>query len=77
MSPRDSLDDGGFSPSDPERSYPGEDTRATSTKELAGWYMYAFAAETYVICGICKSTFRAPCQNTSMQQCRETYRTPF
>ncbi|KAJ1327450.1 MFS transporter [Microdochium nivale] len=52
MSPRDSLDDGGFSPSDPERSYPGEDTRATSTKELAGWYMYAFAAETYVICGI-------------------------
>lgn len=24
---------------------------ATSTKELRGWYMYAFAAETYVICG--------------------------
>jgi UMF1 family MFS transporter len=31
--------------------YPGEDTRPTSSKELAGWYMYAFAAETYVICG--------------------------
>jgi MFS transporter, UMF1 family len=33
--------------------YPGEDTRPTSYKELAGWYMYAFAAETYVICGQC------------------------
>ncbi|KAJ4408240.1 Autophagy protein 22 [Gnomoniopsis sp. IMI 355080] len=31
--------------------YPGEDTRPTSVKELRGWYMYAFAAETYVICG--------------------------
>ncbi|KAK3693579.1 vacuole effluxer Atg22 like-domain-containing protein [Podospora appendiculata] len=32
--------------------YPGEDTRPTSSKELAGWYAYAFAAEVYVICGI-------------------------
>ncbi|KAJ4396906.1 Autophagy protein 22 [Gnomoniopsis smithogilvyi] len=32
--------------------YPGEDTRPTSVKELRGWYMYAFAAETYVICAI-------------------------
>ncbi|KAJ2897065.1 autophagy protein atg22 [Zalerion maritima] len=32
--------------------YHGEDTRPTSSKELAGWYMYAFAAETYVICAI-------------------------
>lgn len=31
--------------------YPGEDTRPTSSKELAGWYAYAFAAEVYVICG--------------------------
>ena len=31
--------------------YDGEDTRLTSDKELAGWYMYAFASETYVICG--------------------------
>lgn len=31
--------------------YPGEDTRPTSQKELAGWYAYAFAAEVYVICG--------------------------
>ncbi|KAK8088565.1 hypothetical protein PG997_003526 [Apiospora hydei] len=30
--------------------YPGEDTRPTTGKELAGWYMYAFAAETYMIC---------------------------
>ncbi|SPN96724.1 probable Autophagy-related protein 22 [Cephalotrichum gorgonifer] len=39
-------------PADPAPRYAGEDTRPTSTKELAGWYMYAFAAETYVICGI-------------------------
>lgn len=25
--------------------YPGEDTRLTSTKELAGWYSYGWAAE--------------------------------
>ncbi|KAJ4296107.1 Autophagy protein 22 [Collariella sp. IMI 366227] len=31
--------------------YPGDDTRPTSSKELAGWYAYAFAAEVYVICG--------------------------
>ncbi|KAK1636507.1 autophagy protein Atg22 [Colletotrichum phormii] len=31
--------------------YKGEDTRPTSQKELSGWYAYAFAAETYVICG--------------------------
>ena len=36
--------------------FPGEDTRPTSSKELAGWYMYAFASETYVICG----TFLSP-----------------
>ncbi|KAI0175981.1 autophagy-related protein 22 [Hypoxylon sp. FL1284] len=36
----------------PAGRYPGEDTRPTSSKELAGWYMYAFAAETYVICAI-------------------------
>ncbi|KAK8222028.1 Autophagy protein 22 [Zalaria obscura] len=32
--------------------YPGEDTRRTSTKELLGFYMYGFAAEVFVICGI-------------------------
>lgn len=32
--------------------YAGEDTRPTSIKELAGWYIYSFAAETYVICGV-------------------------
>lgn len=49
MSPRDSMERG-LPPSGGGR-YPGEDTRPTSSKELAGWYMYAFAAETYVICG--------------------------
>ncbi|KAI3323452.1 MFS general substrate transporter [Xylariaceae sp. AK1471] len=50
MSPQPSVDDGdGLLPN---RRYPGEDTRPTSTKELAGWYMYGFAAETYVICAI-------------------------
>lgn len=33
-------------------AYVGHDGRPTSSKEVAGWYMYAFAAETYVICGI-------------------------
>lgn len=35
-------------------TYAGYDGRPTSRKELTGWYMYAFAAETYVICGIGK-----------------------
>ncbi len=43
---------GSGSTADDEPSYPGEDTRPTSTKELAGWYMYGFASETYVICGM-------------------------
>lgn len=38
--------------------YVGEDTRPTSTKELAGWYMYSFAAETYVLCGMLSSVSR-------------------
>ncbi|PHH74150.1 hypothetical protein CDD80_3285 [Ophiocordyceps camponoti-rufipedis] len=36
----------------PSPRYSGYDARPTSRKELFGWYMYAFAAETYVICGI-------------------------
>lgn len=35
--------------------YPGEDTRWTSTKELLGFYMYGFAAEVFVVCGVGKS----------------------
>lgn len=35
-------------------SYSGRDSRPTSPKEIKGWYAYAFAAETYVICGIGK-----------------------
>ncbi|GAW16106.1 hypothetical protein ANO14919_055290 [Xylariales sp. No.14919] len=52
MSPRPSTDTGDSSLPHPHRRYPGEDTRPTSTKELSGWYMYSFAAETYVICAI-------------------------
>lgn len=42
---------------EPSRSVPaplylGQDSRPTSRKELMGWYAYAFAAETYIICGI-------------------------
>ncbi|QUC18216.1 uncharacterized protein UV8b_02457 [Ustilaginoidea virens] len=32
--------------------YLGRDARPTSRKELLGWYMYGFAAEVYVVCGI-------------------------
>ncbi|KAL1893843.1 Autophagy protein 22 [Ceratocystis pirilliformis] len=34
----------------PALRYPGEDIRPTSSKEISGWYMYAFASEVYVIC---------------------------
>ena len=33
-------------------SYPGEDIRLTSTKELSGWYSYGWAAEVFVVCGV-------------------------
>lgn len=51
MSP--STDDGEDGGGDrlPPPKYAAEDTRPTSSKELAGWYAYAFAAEVYVICG--------------------------
>ena len=42
--------------SDEPPSYPGEDTRLTSAKELSGWYSYGWAAEVFVICGIGKLT---------------------
>ncbi|KAJ5121204.1 uncharacterized protein N7515_009165 [Penicillium bovifimosum] len=32
--------------------YPGEDTRPTSKKELAGWYCYGWAAEVFVVCAV-------------------------
>jgi MFS transporter, UMF1 family len=37
---------------DSPSQYAGEDTRLTSRQELSGWYMYGFAAEVFVICGI-------------------------
>lgn len=49
MSPRNSQADM-RRPIVPRHS--GHDARPTSRKELLGWYAYAFAAETYVICGI-------------------------
>ncbi|KLP10866.1 hypothetical protein Y057_8836 [Fusarium fujikuroi] len=49
MSPRNSQADV-RRPTVPRHS--GHDARPTSRKELLGWYAYAFAAETYVICGI-------------------------
>ena len=36
----------------PPPSYPGEDTRRTSKKELSGFYTYSFAAEVFVVCGL-------------------------
>lgn len=36
----------------PRPLFLGQDSRPTSPKELLGWYAYAFAAETYIICGI-------------------------
>lgn len=42
--------DPGNSPDPP--TYPGEDTRLTSTKELSGWYSYGWAAEVFVVCGV-------------------------
>ena len=38
--------------------YPGDDTRPTSKRELAGWYCYGWAAEVFVVCamGTCDST---------------------
>jgi UMF1 family MFS transporter len=44
--------EGGFR--DDPSQYAGEDTRLTSRKELSGWYAYGFAAEVFVICGMCK-----------------------
>jgi UMF1 family MFS transporter len=51
MSRSRSRSDSGSSSGALNPRYPGDDTRPTSPKELAGWYAYAFAAEVYVICG--------------------------
>ncbi|KAK2747619.1 Autophagy protein 22, partial [Onygenales sp. PD_40] len=32
--------------------YPGDDTRPTSRKELAGWYCYGWAAEVFTVCAM-------------------------
>ncbi|OTA84567.1 hypothetical protein M434DRAFT_83227 [Hypoxylon sp. CO27-5] len=79
MTPAPSIENG-----PPTGRYHGEDTRPTSSKELAGWYMYAFAAETYVICasfipilleslarenGVLLSDRETPCGDNSNGQC--------
>ncbi|KAI9670190.1 MAG: Autophagy protein 22 [Alyxoria varia] len=38
--------------SEAESRYAGEDTRQTSSKELRGWYGYAWAVEVFAVCGI-------------------------
>ena len=35
--------------------YPGDDTRPTSRKELAGWYCYGWAAEVFTVCAMGRS----------------------
>lgn len=52
MSSPDGDDDGSTPAAARSLSYSGRDSRPTSPKEIKGWYAYAFAAETYVICGI-------------------------
>ncbi|OTB02294.1 hypothetical protein M426DRAFT_62410 [Hypoxylon sp. CI-4A] len=79
MTPTPSIENG-----TPAGRYPGEDTRPTSQKELAGWYMYGFAAETYIICasfipilleslarenGVLLSDRETPCGDSSNGQC--------
>lgn len=32
--------------------YPGDDTRPTSKRELAGWYCYGWAAEVFTVCAM-------------------------
>jgi len=37
------------------KTYPGQDKRPTSTRELLGWYSYIFASEVYAVVAL--STF--------------------
>ncbi|KAF2001092.1 autophagy-related protein 22-2 [Amniculicola lignicola CBS 123094] len=50
----ESLSEHTFDMDDPPSppNYVGEDTRLTSDKELSGFYMYGWAAEVFVVCGI-------------------------
>ncbi|RAH55590.1 autophagy-related protein 22-1 [Aspergillus piperis CBS 112811] len=36
----------------PPPDFPGDDTRPTSKKELAGWYSYGWAAEVFTVCAM-------------------------
>lgn len=53
MGPSMQMDHGGDDDDSlPPPSYPGDDTRSTSRKELLGFYAYSFAAEVFVVCGL-------------------------
>jgi hypothetical protein len=41
--------------------YPGDDTRPTSGKELAGWYSYGWAAEVFTVCAMGMATLLCLC----------------
>ena len=45
-------DDDDLSRSQRRPPYPGDDSRPTSRKELAGWYSYGWAAEVFAVCGV-------------------------
>lgn len=40
--------------------FPGDDTRPTSKRELAGWYCYGWAAEVFVVCAMGMSKLTHP-----------------
>ncbi|KAF1977173.1 MFS general substrate transporter [Bimuria novae-zelandiae CBS 107.79] len=55
QSPSEDADDDYMDDLASDRSpphYEGEDVRLTSDKELSGFYMYGWAAEVFVVCGI-------------------------
>ncbi|KAL2787262.1 autophagy-related protein 22-like protein [Aspergillus keveii] len=45
-------DDEAIEPNLLRPQYPGDDTRPTSKKELAGWYSYGWAAEVFTVCAM-------------------------
>ncbi|KAF1956639.1 autophagy-related protein 22-2 [Byssothecium circinans] len=47
-----SEDLSGMESNSPPPQYEGEDTRLTSDRELSGFYVYGWAAEVFVVCGI-------------------------
>ena len=73
MSRTSSSLNGNRAPRDGSPKYAGEDTRPTSSKELSGWYAYAFAAEVYVICGMLLPLLRWPSSSDVLELTRPSY----